>query len=374
MRLPQPTVFMAASPSAPLRLLFLSTPVGPLGSGIGGGVELSLFNLAQVLQQRGYQVQVVAPQGSHLPGIPIQEIAGALQIPAQTQERTTPIVIPGNSVLAHMWDYARTVQDDYDLIVNFAYDWLPFYLTPFFTTAIAHLVSMASLSEALDAIIAQVAATYPHSIGVYTRAQAATFPFAAQCYLLGSGLDLSCYEFCAALGPALAWLGRISPEKALEDAVAAAQATGMPLKILGQIQNPDYWQRVCQQFPDAPVEYVGFLPTTAMQQVLRQCRALLVTPRWVEAFGNVVIEALACGVPVIAYRRGGPAEIVREGQTGWLVTPDSVTALIQGIQKLDQIDRHACRQQAETEYSLAALGDRAEQWFQKIWRSQQERP
>jgi UDP-glucose:tetrahydrobiopterin glucosyltransferase len=86
----------------------------------------------------------------------------------------------------------------------------------------------------------------------------------------------------------------------------------------------------------------------------------------VEAFGNVAIEALACGVPVIAYRRGGLAEIVRDGESGWLVEPDHVLGLVQAIARVGEIDRQACRQQAEAEYSLLALGDRVEQWFTEM--------
>jgi UDP-glucose:tetrahydrobiopterin glucosyltransferase len=86
----------------------------------------------------------------------------------------------------------------------------------------------------------------------------------------------------------------------------------------------------------------------------------------VEAFGNVLIEALACGVPVISYRRGGPAEIVRDGETGWLVEPDSVEGLIAAIRKLDKIERRRCRQQAEQDYSLAALGERTEAWLAAV--------
>jgi UDP-glucose:tetrahydrobiopterin glucosyltransferase len=69
---------------------------------------------------------------------------------------------------------------------------------------------------------------------------------------------------------------------------------------------------------------------------------------------------------VIAYRRGGPSEIVWQGKTGWLVEPDSVVGLIEAIHQLDQLDRYACRQQAIAEYSLPALGDRVEQWFRDI--------
>ncbi|MBD2096275.1 glycosyltransferase family 4 protein [Trichocoleus sp. FACHB-591] len=351
---------------SPLKLLFVSTSVGPLGSGLGGGVELTLHNIAQELMSRGHSLQILAPTGSSLRTLPIIEIAGEWQTTAQTQLRTDPIVMPGAAVLANMWDYARRVAPDYDLLVNFAYDWLPFYLTPFFPRPIAHLVSMGSLTDAMDQIIEQIARQFPRTIGVHSQAQAATFSFASHCRCLGNGFDLSLYQFCGEPQPWLGWVGRIAPEKGLEDAIAAAQETGMPLKILGAMQDAAYWQQLCQSYPKAPVEYLGFLPTIELQQVLRQCRALLVTPRWVEAFGNVAIEALACGVPVIAYRRGGPAEIVKDGKTGWLVEPDSVPGLVAAIAKIDQIDRAACRQQAEAEFSQAAMGDRMEEWFADI--------
>jgi UDP-glucose:tetrahydrobiopterin glucosyltransferase len=163
-------------------------------------------------------------------------------------------------------------------------------------------------------------------------------------------------------------VGRIAPEKGLEDAVAASQLTGIPMKIMGFLENQGYWQQILRDYPDAPVEYEGFLSTTELQQRLRQCRALLMTPRWVEAFGNVAIEALACGVPVIAYRRGGPAEIVEDGKTGFLVEPDSVEGLVEAMGHLEKIDRYACRQRVEVEYSNHAMGDRIEQWLVDILR------
>ena len=351
---------------AELKLLLLSTPVGPLGSGLGGGVELTLTNLIQELKRRGHTLQIVTPENSALVNTPLVTIPGALQPTAHTQGRASSIVMPDNSVLASMWDYARRVQSDYDLLVNFAYDWLPFYLTPFFSRSIAHFVSMGSLTTAMDQIIHQVAHDFPGTIGMYTQTQAKTFPFAKYCRCLGSAVDLSLYQFCDQPGSGLVWLGRISPEKGLEDAVAAAQRSQIPLKILGKLEDKDYWRQICEDYADAPVEYLGFLPTIELQAIVRQCRALLMTPRWVEAFGNVAIEALACGVPVITYRRGGPAEIVQDGKTGWLVEPDSVSGLVAAIARIDHLSRHACRQQAEAEYSLTTWGDRFEQWFKDI--------
>ncbi|NEO50240.1 MAG: glycosyltransferase family 4 protein [Moorea sp. SIO4A3] len=346
-----------------LKLLLISTPVGPLGSGLGGGVELTVRNIATELINRGHRITIVATKGSTAWGMPLVEIDGVLQTSIQTQTRDTPTIIPPSSVLANMWDYGRQVQTDYDLIVNFAYDWLPFYLTPFFTRPIAHLVSMGSLTEAMDQIIEQVAINFPGTIGVHSMAQGATFSFKNRCRCLGNGIDLSVYSFCDSPSPWLGWVGRISPEKGLEDAVAASDITAKPLKIMGLIQNQPYWQQILNDYPNAPIEYLGFLPTDQLQKHLRQCRALLMTPHWVEAFSTVAMEALACGVPVISYDRGGSAEIIEDGKNGFLVEPDSVEGLVEALGNLDRIDRRECRRLLEVKYSNQAMGDRVEQWL-----------
>ncbi len=187
--------------------------MGPLGSGLGGGVELTLHNIAKALTQRNHSIKIVAPAGSVCASFPIVEIPGELQTTAQSEGRYALITMPENSVLANMWNYAREVQDQYDLIVNFAYDWLPFYLTPFFRRPIAHLVSMGSLTDAMDAVIGQTAAQFPGTIGVHSRAQAETFPFADQCRIVGNGFDLSLYQFCPNPENYLAWVGRVAPKR-----------------------------------------------------------------------------------------------------------------------------------------------------------------
>jgi UDP-glucose:tetrahydrobiopterin glucosyltransferase len=225
---------------------------------------------------------------------------------------------------------------------------------------------MSSLTDVMDQAILNTIKQCPGSIAFYTKTQGETFGLKAGYLCLSSALKLSEYHFCKEPKNQLAWVGRISPEKGLEDAVIASARTGIPLLIMGKIQDEDYWQKIIQNNSQAPIEYLGFLSTDKLQEQLRECRALLMTHRWIEAFGNATIEALACGVPVISYRRGGPTEIIRDGVTGWLVEPDNINQLVNAIQKIDQIDRLACRQQAEREYSLDALGDRIEQWFSQV--------
>lgn len=353
------------------RCLILSTPVGPLGSGIGGGVEMTLRNLVRCLTERGHRVDVIAPVGSTPLGNTLYEVPGTCQIPAQTIAEPAPdIHLPADGVLAKMWQLAQKLQYQYDVLVNFAYDWLPLYLTPFFDRPIAHWISMSCLSPLMDQMVSDTAIAFPGTVAVNTAASAKTFRAGDRLLALGKGIDLNLYSFVPVpTTQSLAWVGRISPEKGLADAVAATVALNVPLKIAGVIQDEIYWQDIRQQYPQALLEYLGFLPTGALQAMLGQCKGFLMTPHWEEAFGNVTIEALACGVPVIAYRKGGLADIVACGKTGYLVEPGDVQGLINAIVQLDAIDRYHCRAQVAAHYSLESWGDRMEAWLINVMKS-----
>ncbi|MFS8775760.1 glycosyltransferase family 4 protein [Synechococcus sp. W65.1] len=359
--------------------LFVSTPVGPLGSGAGGGVELNLVNLARSLLERGAQVRVLAPEGSHSADLPegvIETVPGLPPPYAQSQRRDQPVCFSTPSLVANLWQRAAQLQEQFELIVNWSYDWLSFYLTDFFRTPVAHILSMGSLSDAVDQVLEHIAHRYPGRLAVHSRAQAQTFAFARAQMSAGRdpfvylpcGVDLSRYEFVPKGNGSLCWIGRIAPEKGLEDCAALAEKTGRPVLILGHLQDPAYWQQIREQYPRAQLDYRGFLPTSQLQRLLGQCSALIMTPKWVEAFGLVAVEALACGVPVITYRRGGPAEIVSDGETGWVVEPDDVAALARAVEHLDCIDRSRCRHRAEQHYSLQGMTERFLAWSKQIGR------
>jgi UDP-glucose:tetrahydrobiopterin glucosyltransferase len=353
-----------------MRLLFVSTPVGPLGSGIGGGVELNLLNLAQALVQAGEEVTLIAPEGSKLAcakrGLVCIEVPGAPPELAQNQTRQEPIVLMDPSLLTNLWEQVKALELDYDLIVNWGYDWLPFYLTRFFKRPVAHIVSMGSLSDAVDERLAQVSAHFPGTVAVHSQAQAQTFPFAQDLVVLPCGMDLTQYDFNPKPQSRLAWVGRITPEKGLEDALAVAAKTGKPLDLMGYLQDEPYYQQCLAAYPQAEVVFHGFLTTRKMQTILRESQALLVTPKWVEAFGNVAVEALACGVPVLTYDRGGPQEIMLDGVTGFVTPADDIEAMVRALGRIDLIDRKQCRQRAEQEFSLEAMTHRFGTWFRQI--------
>jgi UDP-glucose:tetrahydrobiopterin glucosyltransferase len=268
-----------------------------------------------------------------------------------------------------MWEWVRVHQIRFDVVLNLAYDWLPMYLTPFLDVPVGHLVSMASLNDAMDAAIAELVAARPGSAAVHSRAQAETFPaIADQLRVVGNGIAVERYDMhlTADEPPHLGFIGRISPEKGIADVFALSAATGIPVKAWGLMQDQRGWDDAERAHPGARVTYEGFLPTDDLQAAIGGCTAIVMTPKWVEAFGNVAIEAMACGVPVIAYRRGGPAEIVRDGETGFLVEPDDIAGLVTAVGQLDQIERIVCRQRVEEQYSTDALARRVDAWCDQL--------
>ena len=231
---------------APQRILIISTPVGPLGSGVGGGVELTLHSLVLGLTGRGHHVEVLAPEQSLHVGTVVHQIKGALQPSAHSADRDTLVTVPADGVLAAMCEWARVHQDEFDVILNLAYDWLPYYLTPFFvTTPLAHLVSMATLSDAMDDAIVRAAALRPRNVAMHSQAQADTFPAlrgptaSGLVPVVGSGVAVERYDMhiTADEPPHLGFIGRISEEKGLDDVVAVAASTGLPLKVWGLMQD-----------------------------------------------------------------------------------------------------------------------------------------
>ncbi|MEB3172847.1 MAG: glycosyltransferase [Cyanobacteriota bacterium] len=351
-----------------MKILVVNTAVGPLGGGSGGGVERTLSSLVAGLLQRGHSLTVLAAEGSQLPpscqGAVLWQEPGEPQPSWQHQQRNTAVQIPPASLLAACWRRALAHQGQFDVLLNLGYDWLPLWLTPHTSTPLVHLVSMGSVSSAMDGLIAEISASHPRHLAFHTASQAADFALSEPPLLLGNGFDLEHYRFVPTPDQQLGWAGRIAPEKGLEDAAAAAAALGLPLVVMGLIEDAAYAERVSASVPSGTLIWKGFLEPQALQAELGRCQVLVNTPKWNEAFGNVVVEALACGVPVATYRRGGPAELVLEGLNGSLAAPDAVAELVQACRRAMAIERSNCRAWAEQHCSLAGFAERVERWLE----------
>jgi UDP-glucose:tetrahydrobiopterin glucosyltransferase len=360
-----------------MRILVVSTPVGCLGSGRGGGVELTAAALVAGLLERGHRLTVLAGEGSRLPpacdGATLWCERGADQPSWQHRPRQAPVELPPDALLGRLWRRALQEQQAFDVIVNLAYDWLPLWLTPHTATPLAHLVSMGSVAEVMDGLIAELARSHPRHLAFHTAAQAADFALPDPPRLVGNGFDLDRYGFQAEPEPLLGWAGRIAPEKGLEDAAAVAADLGLPLAVWGLEEDGAYARRVEAAVPAGTLQWRGFLPTERLQADLGRCAVLLNTPKWNEAFGNVVVEAMACGVPVAAYARGGPAEIVQEGLTGALAVPDDRASLAAAVLRARQVRRGDCRRWVEEHCSQQAFAARLEAWLAELCEAGAER-
>lgn len=141
------------------------------------------------------------------------------------------------------------------------------------------------------------------------------------------------------------------------DEVIAAQVAhrlGLPLRVWGLREDEAYARAVEASVPP--------------QAELGACQVFLNTPKWTEAFGNVVVEAMACGVPVAAYARGGPAELVREGLNGALAPADDLAALEQAVKRALAVSRTRCREWFEQHHSIAAFSLKIETWLLDVLR------
>ena len=157
-------------------------------------------------------------------------------------------------------------------------------------------------------------------------------------------------------GGYLAFLGRVCPEKRLDHAIAIAQAVGLPLKVAAKIDKVDeeyYRTIIAPLLADPNIEYVGEITEQEKSPFLRDALALLFPIDWPEPFGLAMIEAMACGTPVLAFRRGSVPEIIDEGVTGHVV--DTVEDAVRMLPNVLSLDRRAVRRRFEERFSVRRM-------------------
>ncbi len=180
------------------------------------------------------------------------------------------------------------------------------------------------------------------------------------------GLAPERFAFAPEPGDYLAFLGRLSPEKQPDVAVEVAKQSGLRLRIAAKIDAADreYFDRVLAPLLDHPlIEFVGEISDEDKSAFLGGARALLFPIDWPEPFGLVMLEAMACGTPVIARPCGSVAEIVRSGVSGFL--GDSVSDLVDAVRRLETFDRAGCRRDFERRFSVARMVDDYEALYRR---------
>jgi glycosyltransferase involved in cell wall biosynthesis len=181
------------------------------------------------------------------------------------------------------------------------------------------------------------------------------------------GLPGDLYTFHPERGHYLAFLGRISPEKRVDRAIEIARRVGIPLKIAAKVDpvDKDYFESVISPLlSDSLVEFVGEIGDREKDEFLGNAHALLFPIDWPEPFGLVMIEAMACGTPVIAYRGGAVPEIIEQGHTGFIV--HDLEGAVEAVRRVAQLSRKRCREVFEQRFTAARMAHDYVQQFERL--------
>ena len=251
-----------------------------------------------------------------------------------------------------MLEKVRQRARDFDLL-HFHLDYYPFSLfsrqtTPFVTT----------LHGRLDLPEHQPIFTAFSSVPVISisNAQRRPLPQAGWVSTVYHGLPESLYTPQLATPKYLAFLGRIAPEKGVDRAVRIAMKAGLPLKVAAKVDNVDreyYETQIRPLFKEGNVDFIGEISDAQKSDFLSGAIALLMPIDWPEPFGLVMIEAMACGAPVVAFRGGSVPEIVEEGLTGYVV--DNEAHGVVAVEKAAKLSREKVRRRFEERFTAARM-------------------
>ena len=237
---------------------------------------------------------------------------------------------------------------DFDLIHNH-FDFLPLTYSALIKTPVVTTIHGFS-SPAIIPVYKKYN-THGHYVAISESDKSPQLDYIATIH---HGIDVAPFTFSGATGKYLLFFGRIHPEKGVREAIDVAQRVGIKLVIAGIIQDRDYFTTEVEPHIDGTtVEYIGSVGPDRKADMLGGALALLHLISFDEPFGLSLIESMACGTPVIAFRRGSMPELVRHGETGYLV--DDIEGAVKAVSALDTIDRSACRADVERRFTSARM-------------------
>ena len=314
-----------------------------------GGTELVVAHLTDALVDLGHDVTLFASADAE---------TRARLIPVRDQAiRLDPAPLKSD-LAAHMTLLAEVVKraDDFD-VIHFHTDMIHF---PFFARCADKTVT--TLHGRLD--LKDLAGVYERwpEFGLVSISddQRRPLPFANWKATVHHGMPGDLYRFSPRSEGYLAFLGRISPEKRPDRAIEIATKLNKPLKIAAKVDAADkvYWETVIRPLVEGNplVEFVGEIGDHQKSAFLGGAEALLFPIDWPEPFGLVMIEAMACGTPVVAFRCGSTPEVIEDGETGFLV--ETLEQAVAAAGRAHLLDREAIRARFDLRFSAIAMARR----------------
>ncbi|HVB96265.1 MAG TPA: glycosyltransferase family 4 protein [Chloroflexota bacterium] len=335
-----------------MRIALASPPWERVPPTAYGGIEAVVSLLAEGLVRRGHDITLYATGDS--------VTSARLQSVCPKPLRTTNVENPLPYQLVHV---ASVLADagQFDLIHNHCGEMLMAFSgltsTPMLTTIHGPMTSDAQI------VWNQYTGHY-NSISASARNGFPDFRYLGVVY---NGIDVASFPFSDEKDDYLLFLGRISEEKGTHFAIDVAKATGRRLIIAGKIDRVDreyYAEWVAPRIDNSQIVLWGEADADGKRQLFAHARCLLHPITWSEPFGLVMAEAMACGTPVIAFRRGSVPEVIQDGETGVIV--DTLDEMIAAVAQVDHIDPWRCREHIANRFSADQMVERYERLYQTI--------
>ncbi len=328
-----------------------------------GGTGAAIHRLATSLTRRNIDVVCYAREGSAIPGVTIRAYDGggrqlAYPRPLAQMEREELLAIHARQDAAMYHAMEDALRDPaIDILHNHSFSSLPFFLSRLAGKPLMHTLHIPPIEfNMTQALRVCQSSNSPLTLVAVSHAHAQTWqPYYPVSHVIYNGLDTTTMPHCAHHNGTLAFAGRISPQKGVEDAITVAQMLGKHLHLYGSPQATDmtYFQSSIEPLlqSDAHITYHGSVDHATLFEELSHAQAVLFPMKWEEPFGYVIAEAMAVGTPVIIYDRGSARELVAEGVSGFVVPPDDLASMARSVKRTEHINRDACAEYARNKFS-----------------------
>jgi glycosyltransferase involved in cell wall biosynthesis len=338
-----------------------------------GGSQAFVSDLARGLAGRGHDVHVYAATGSQIPGVEVIDTGIDPRSLAGTLYRAfgPSGVGPGEagqaaeSAFATAYTAVRATR--YDVIHNHAFDAPAVRLATALQAPVVHTLHLPP-DKAMSAALRQAIRCKTPAVAAVSESQASAWRhFVPIDAVLPPYPPTGVIPWSATPGRGALFAGRLSPEKGAAEAIDIARAAGVPIDVYGDVYDPRYSREQIDPRRNWPgVTVHQGVPRTSLWEAMARAAVVLYPARWDEPFGLAAAEALACGTPVVAFRRGGLSEVILDGVTGFLVPPDDVRAAAEAVPKAAGISRPACREHAEGQLDLELSLDAHERLYRRV--------
>lgn len=317
-----------------------------------GGIERIVYYLAEGLVKRKWPVLIFGPRTTKTSANLIEVCPFPLSYlkPKKEVEWSRKVRIE-MSILAKIFSLVFKNRKEIFLIFNHSIDGGFFSpLEKILKIPVFHVLHLPILKEE-----AEVYKNFNSRLITVSKSQRKKFPKLNYQKTIYNGIPLDFFPFSKKAEDFFLFVGKISPHKNPYSAISAAKMTNSKLILVGKIDDEKYFKEKIKPNLKGKIEYLGELNQKRLISLYKKAKALLMPIEWEEPFGLVMIEAMACGTPVIAFKRGSVEEVIKDGKTGFIVKDEKEMA--EKMEKIGKIKREDCREWVKKNFSVEKMID-----------------